>query len=82
MQAELDLKQQDVKAKTLAHLSAQFKDLPMDAQISALQQIGLSASPDAMAEKIVRDERLAKSHEKTYQEWREGMGSGWNTATR
>ena len=81
-QAELQIKQDDVKAKTLARLSAQFKDLPMDAQISALQQLGLSTSPAAMAEKIVRDERLAKSHEKAYQAWREGMGSGWNTATR
>ena len=54
----------------------------MDAQISALQQLGLSTSPAAMAEKIARDERLAKSHEKAYQAWREGMGSGWNTATR
>lgn len=81
-QAELQIKQDDVKAKTLARLSAQFKDLPMDAQISALQQLGLSTSPAAMAEKIARDERLAKSHEKAYQAWREGMGSGWNTATR
>ena len=81
-QAELQIKQDDVKAKTLARLSAQFKDLPMDAQIAALQQLGLSTSPAAMAEKIARDERLAKSHEKAYQAWREGMGSGWNTATR
>ena len=81
-QAELQIKQDDVKAKTLARLSAQFKDLPMDAQISALQQLGLSTSPAAMAEKIARDERLAKSHEKAYQAWHEGMGSGWNTATR
>lgn len=81
-QAELQIKQDDVKAKTLARLSAQFKDLPIDAQISALQQLGLSTSPAAMAEKIARDERLAKSHEKAYQAWREGMGSGWNTATR
>ena len=82
MQAELQLKQDDVKAKTLARLSAQFKDLPIDAQISALQQLGLSATPESMLEKIARDERLAKSHEKAYQAWREGMGSGWNTATR
>ena len=72
-QAELQIKQDDVKAKTLARLSAQFKDLPMDAQIAALQQLGLSTSPAAMAEKIARDERLAKSHEKAYQAWREGI---------
>ena len=82
MQAELQLKQDDVKAKTLARLSAQFKDLPIDAQISALQQLGLSATPESMLEKIVRDERLAESRNRAYQAWHEGMGSGWNTATR
>ena len=77
-QAELQLKQDDVKAKTLARLSAQFKDLPIDAQISALQQLGLSATPESMLEKIARDERLAESRNRAYQAWREGMGSGWN----
>ena len=79
MQAELQLKQQDAKAKTLARLSAQFKDLPIDAQISALQQLGLSSSPAAMAEKIARDERLAKSRDKAYLAWNEGRMNGWNT---
>ena len=77
-QAELQLKQDDVKTKTLARLSAQFKDLPIDAQISALQQIGLSATPESMLEKIARDERLAENRNRAYQAWREGMGSGWN----
>lgn len=81
-QAELQIKQDDVKAKTLARLSAQFKDLPIDAQISALQQLGLSATPESMLEKIARDERLAENHNRAYQAWHEGMGSGWNTATR
>ena len=82
MQAELQLKQQDAKAKTLARLSAQFKDLPMDAQISVLQQLGLSSSHAAMAEKIARDERLAKSRDKVYQAWNEGRMNGWNTQIR
>ena len=77
-QAELQLKQDDVKTKTLARLSAQFKDLPIDAQISALQQLGLSATPESMLEKIARDERLAESRNRAYQAWHEGMGSGWN----
>ena len=77
-QAELQLKQDDVKTKTLARLSAQFKDLPIDAQISALQQLGLSATPESMLEKIARDERLAENRNRAYQAWREGMGSGWN----
>ena len=81
-QAELQIKQDDVKAKTLARLSAQFKDLPIDAQISALQQLGLSATPESMLEKIARDERLAENRNRAYQAWREGMGSGWNTATK
>jgi len=81
-QAELQLKQDDVKAKTLARLSAKFSDLPMDAQIAALSQLGLSTSPAAMAEKIARDERLAKSHEKAYRAWHEGRESGWNTRIR
>ena len=82
MQAELQLKQDDVKAKTLARLSAQFKDLPIDAQISALQQLGLSASPASMQEKIARDERLAEQHNKAVQMWREGRMNAWNQATR
>ena len=77
MQAELQLKQDDVKAKTLARLSAQFKDLPIDAQISALQQLGLSATPESMLEKIARDERLAESRNRAYQMWNEGR-NGWN----
>ena len=77
-QAELQLKQDDVKTKTLARLSAQFKDLPIDAQISALQQLGLSATPESMLEKIARDERLAENRNRAYQAWHEGMGSGWN----
>ena len=80
-QAELQLKQDDVKAKTLAHLSAQFKDLPIDAQISALQQLGLSATPESMLEKIARDERLAESRNRVYQMWNEGR-NGWNQQTR
>ena len=82
MQAEFLLKQDDVKAKTLARLSAQFKDLPIDAQISALQQLGLSATPESMLEKIARDERLAENRNRAYQAWHEGRESGWNTATR
>jgi putative portal protein len=81
-QAELQIKQDDVKAKTLARLSAKFSDLPVDAQIAALSQLGLTTTPAAMAEKIARDERLAKSHEKAYRVWHEGRESGWNTATR
>lgn len=81
MQAELQLKQDDVKAKTLARLSAQFKDLPIDAQISALQQLGLSATPESMLEKIARDERLAESRNRAYQMWNEGR-NGWNQQTR
>ena len=77
-QAELQIKQDDVKAKTLARLSAQFEDLPIDAQISALQQLGLSATPESMLEKIARDERLAENRNRAYQAWHEGMGSGWN----
>ena len=76
-QAELQIKQDDVKAKTLARLSAQFKDLPIDAQISALQQLGLSATPESMLEKISRDERLAESRNRAYQMWNEGR-NGWN----
>ena len=76
-QAELQIKQDDVKVKTLARLSAQFKDLPMDAQISALQQLGLSATPESMLEKIARDERLAESRNRAYQMWNEGR-NGWN----
>ena len=80
-QAELQIKQDDVKAKTLARLSAQFKDLPIDAQISALQQLGLSATPESMLEKIARDERLAESRNRVYQMWNEGR-NGWNQQTR
>ena len=82
IQAELDLKQQDVKAKTLAHLSAQFKDLPMDAQISALHQLGLSTSPDAMAEKIARDERLVEDRNKATVMWNKRRMNEWNRQTR
>ena len=82
IQAELDLKQQDAKAKTLARLSAQFKDLPMDAQISALHQLGLSTSPDAMAEKIARDERLVEDRNKATVMWNKRRMNEWNRQTR
>ena len=81
-QAELQLKQDDVKAKTLARLSAKFGDLPIDAQIAALSQLGLSTTPAAMAEKIARDERLSERRDKACQTWNEGRMTGWNTVTR
>ena len=44
-QAQLQLKEQDIKAKTLAKLNARLAELPIDAQIQALQQIGIQTTP-------------------------------------
>lgn len=57
--AQLRLQEEAVKAQTLARLSARFKDLPIDAQIQALQSLGLNTTPESMKAKIQRDMALA-----------------------
>lgn len=59
MQKQMELQEQSVKAQTLARLSARFKDLPIDAQIQALESLGLQTSPESMQAKIVRDMMMA-----------------------
>lgn len=54
-QAQLQLQAESVKAQTLAKLSARFRDLPIDAQIQALQSLGLKTTPESMEAKIKRD---------------------------
>ena len=55
MQAQMQLKEADIRAKTLPKVSARLGDLPYDAQAAALSQMGLETSPDAMATKMLRD---------------------------
>ena len=49
-QAQLQLKEQDIKAKTLAKLNARLAELPIDAQIQALQQIGIQTTPKSFTQ--------------------------------
>ena len=49
-QAQLQLKEQDIKAKTLAKLNARLAELPIDAQIQALQQIGIQTTPQSFTQ--------------------------------
>lgn len=55
MQAQMQLKEADIRAKTLPKVSARLGDLPYDAQAAALSQMGLETSPDAMVAKMLRD---------------------------
>lgn len=54
-QAQLQLKEQDIKAKTLAKLNAKLAELPIDAQIQALQQLGIQTTPQSFAQKQSAD---------------------------
>ena len=58
-QAQLQLKEQDIKAKQLAKLSARFSELPIDAQIQALQQLGITTTPQSFANKAIEDTQKA-----------------------
>ena len=52
-------KEQDIKAKQLAKLSARFSELPIDAQIQALQQLGITTTPQSFANKAIEDTQKA-----------------------
>ena len=73
LQAQLALKEADVRAKTMAKLSARFDDLPIDAQVQALKQVGIETTPESMQAKITRDNTLGHA----YQLWREERDTVW-----
>lgn len=52
---EVSVKEQEAKARTLAKLTARFSELPIDAQIQALQQIGITTTPQSFHDKAVLD---------------------------
>jgi hypothetical protein len=54
-QAELQIKADEVKARNMAKLSATFDQLPLDAKVQALEQIGIKTTLDSVASKEAAD---------------------------
>ena len=73
LQAQLALKEADIRARSMAKLSARFEELPIDAQVQALRQVGIETTPESMQAKITRDNTLGHA----YQLWREGRDTVW-----